>query len=78
MTSGRVALIGSASHELRASFEASTDRVSALAFSHDGARLATSSAEPVVRVWDVGGALTTAQPAPPARRKKKAVGSRSR
>ncbi len=76
LSSGSVVLIETAHYEIRAGFEASPDGVSALAFSHDGARLATSSAEPVVRVWDVAGALDAARP--PAKRKNKPVRSRSR
>lgn len=78
LSSGGVALIETARHELRAIFDAAPGRVDALVFSHDGARLATSGGEALVRVWDVAGALDVARPLSSAKRKKKSVGARPR
>ncbi|MDO9015691.1 MAG: WD40 repeat domain-containing protein [Deltaproteobacteria bacterium] len=57
LSTGELVLLDAATGAVGASFRAAVGPVWCAAFSHDGARVATGGAEPVVRVWDVAGAL---------------------
>ncbi len=59
LSTGELVLLDAAAGAVRASFRAAVGPVWCAAFSHDGTRVATGGAEPVLRVWDVAGALSS-------------------